>query len=202
GSAVGRGGPAGVLPAGRNNNGYIDADGIHPSPCQRDVALHPGFCLLHAAHRVAHHASAHVLIADAGRQHADALCIGLACAARELLQHGVIHEIENFPDRFAFVVMGIHVNDRKILVAALGRLLGCMSQQLAGVEFLDLHATKIAERKVHYCLPDQACHMPSSNTWRLTALSMAVTVTITSVAVAASEAKAGRAPSRSAARSA
>src|SRR5262245_8611421 len=50
--------------------------------------------------------------------------------------------------------------------------------------------------------PDHACHMPSSKTCTLTALSMAVTVTITSVALTASDAKAGSAASRSAARSA
>src|SRR5262249_44545605 len=52
------------------------------------------------------------------------------------------------------------------------------------------------------CRPDQACHMPSSKSCRFTALSMAVAVTITSVAVTASAGEAGRAPSRSAARSA
>ena len=136
----------------RKHDGHIDADGVHPAPRQRDIALHADFRLLHATYRVAHHAAAHILIADSGRQHADALCICLTRAARKLLQHRVVHVVEDLADRFAFVVMRIHVNDGEILVAALGCLLGCMRQQLAGVEFLDLHAPKVAEREIHdYC---------------------------------------------------
>jgi hypothetical protein len=48
--------------------------------------------------------------------------------------------------------MRIHVDDREIPVAALGCLLGCVRQQLAGVEFLNFHAPKVAEREIHdYC---------------------------------------------------
>jgi hypothetical protein len=48
--------------------------------------------------------------------------------------------------------MRIHVDDGEILVAALGCLLGCVRQQLAGIELLDLHAPKVAEWEIHdYC---------------------------------------------------
>ena len=127
----------------REHHGDVDADGVHPAPGQRDVALLAGRGLLHAARRVAHHAPAHVLIADAGRQHADALGAGLPRTLRELLQHRIVHVFENFADRLALVVMRVDIDDWKTLVAALGRLLRRVRQQLCGVEFLDLHAAKI-----------------------------------------------------------
>ncbi len=127
----------------RKHHRDVDADGVHPAPGQRDVALLAGRGLLHAARRVAHDAPAHVLIADAGRQHADALGAGLPRALRQLLQHRIVHVFENFADRLALVVMRVDVDDWKTLVAALGRLLRRVRQQLGGVEFLDLHAAKI-----------------------------------------------------------
>ena len=48
--------------------------------------------------------------------------------------------------------MRIHIHDREVFVAALRGLLGRMRKQLAGVEFLDLHAAEIAEWKVHFLL--------------------------------------------------
>ena len=127
----------------RKHHGDVDADGIHPAARQRDVTVYAGLGLFHAAHRVAHDAAAHVLVADTGRKHADAFGIRLPRAARKLLQHRVIHIFENLADRFAFVVMRVDIHDREILVAAFGGLLGRMREQLAGVEFLDLHAAKI-----------------------------------------------------------
>ncbi len=133
----------------RKHHGDVDADGIHPAARQCDVAVHAGLGFFHAAHRIAHDTAAHVLVADTGRQHADALGIGLPRAAGKLLQHRIIHVFENLADRFAFVVMRVDVDDGKILVAAFGGLLGRVGQQLAGVEFLDLHAAEIAEGKIH-----------------------------------------------------
>ncbi len=51
----------------REHHRDVDADRIHPSPRQRDVALHAAFCIFHAPYCVAHDAAAHVLIPDAGR---------------------------------------------------------------------------------------------------------------------------------------
>ena len=137
----------------RKHHRDVDADCIHPSPRQRNVALHAAFRFFHAPGCVAHDAAAHVLVADAGRQHADTFRICLTRTARKLLQHRIVHVFEDFADRLAFVVMRVDIDDREILVPAFGSLLRGVRQQLAGVEFLDLHAAEIGQRKIHAIFP-------------------------------------------------
>ena len=67
----------------------------------------------------------------------------LPCAAGQLLDDGIVHVFENLVDRFGLVVMRVDVDDRKILVAALGRLLGGMREKFRGVEFLDRHFAEV-----------------------------------------------------------
>ena len=114
----------------RKHHGDVDADGIHPAPRQRNVALDAGFRFFHAARRIAHDAAAHVLIADAGRQHADAFGAGLPRAARKLLQHRIVHVFEDFVDQLAFVMMRVDVDDREILVAAFSACLEACASSL------------------------------------------------------------------------
>ena len=80
--------------------------------------------LLHLAHRIAQHAPADVLIADAGRQHAGALRPPLCAAlSASCCSTGSSMYSRISVEQFEFVVMRIHIDDRKLVVAALGRLL-------------------------------------------------------------------------------
>ena len=97
----------------------VGAHRIHPAPRQRDVAMLVARHLFELAHRIAQHAPADVLIADAAGQHAGALrAAALRGAARKLLQHRIVHVVENLVERFELVVMRVDVDDRELVVAA------------------------------------------------------------------------------------
>jgi hypothetical protein len=108
---------------------------------------------LHPPGRITHDAAAHVLIADAGWQHANTFRVCLTRTARKLLQHRIVHVIENLADRLAFVVVRVDIDNREILVPAFGGLLRGVRQQLAGVELFDLHAAEVGQRKIHVIFP-------------------------------------------------
>ena len=131
-------------------HGDVDAQRVHPAPGQRHVAMHAGFRLLDPAQRIAGDAAADVLVADAARHHADALGVAGVRHLGELLHHRVGHVFQDLVERLQLVVMRVDVDDRKVLVAAVLRLLGGVREHLAGVEFLDLHAAVVAEREIDH----------------------------------------------------
>ena len=68
--------------------------------------MHVRADLFQPADGIAQHTSADVLVADAARQHAGALrAAALGRAARKLLQHRVVHVVEDLVERFQFVVV-------------------------------------------------------------------------------------------------
>jgi hypothetical protein len=111
--------------------------------------MYAGLGLFDAAERIAGDAPAHVLIADAAGHDVDALGIAGIGALRELAHHGIGHVVEDLVERLELVVVGVDVDDGEILVAAIFRLAGGVREHFSGVEFLDLHATVVAERKFH-----------------------------------------------------
>jgi hypothetical protein len=94
--------------------------------------------------------------------------------------------------------MGVDIDDQHVVEIALHRLLAGMAQKLRGVELVDCDASAAVGYEVHGVVsslsvylfwqraqrPVQLCHMPSSNTARLAALSSALVVVITSVGLA------------------
>ena len=129
----------------------VGAHRVHPAPRQRDVAMFVAGHLFELAHRIAQDAPADVLIADAAGQHAGALrAAALRGAARELLQHRIVHVVENLVERFQLVVMRVDVDDRELVVAALARLVRGVLQELGGVEFLDRHLAEVGERDIDH----------------------------------------------------
>ena len=129
----------------------VGAHRVHPAPRQGHVAMLVARHLLELAHRIAQHAPADVLIADAARQHAGALrAAALRGAARELLQHRIVHVVEDLVERFQLVVMRVDIDDREFVVAALARLVRRVREQLGGVEFLDRHLAEVGERNVDH----------------------------------------------------
>ena len=130
-------------------HGDVDAHGVHPAPRQRHVAVHAGLGLLDPAQRIARHAAAHVLVADAARHHADALGVAGVRHLGELLHHRVGHVFQDLVERLQLVVVRVDVDDRELVVVALLGLARGMRQHLAGVELVDLHAAVFAEREFH-----------------------------------------------------
>ena len=130
-------------------HGDVDAHRVHPAPRQRHVAMHAGLGLLDPAQRIARHAAAHVLVADAARHHADALGVAGVRHLGELLHHRVGHVFEDFVEQLQLVVVRVDIDDRELVVVALLGLLGGVGQHLAGVELVDLHAAVFAEREFH-----------------------------------------------------
>jgi hypothetical protein len=98
---------------------------------------------------IARDAAAHVLVADAARHHADALGVAGVRHLGELLHHRVGHVFQDLVERLELVMVRVDVDDRELVVVALLRLLGGVSQHLAGVELVDLHAAVFAEREFH-----------------------------------------------------
>jgi hypothetical protein len=54
-----------------------------------------------------------------------------------LAQHVVFHERQDVGEMLVFIVMGVDVDDHRVVELALMRLAGRMRQQLAGIEILD-----------------------------------------------------------------
>ena len=78
--------------AGREQAGIIDAHRVHPAMAELHVAdAGRRSVFSRAAHRIARHAAAHVLIADRHRHDAGALLLA-AAGHGELAQHVVFHD--------------------------------------------------------------------------------------------------------------
>src|SRR5215475_2188460 len=112
-----------------------------------------GLGALQPAKRLAHDAAAIVLIAEAGRQGAYATITGNGRCFQQLADNRVLDVLHDLGKRLALEVMRINIDDRKICVAALARLLGGMRERNTGVELVDAHAPVIAERQFHQDLP-------------------------------------------------
>ena len=187
----------------------VGAHRVHPAPRQRDVAMLVARNLFELAHRIAQHAPADVLIADAARQHAGALrAAALRGAARKLLQHRIVHVVEDLVERFQLVVMRVDVDDRELVVAALAGLVARRASSSLVVSNSSIAILRKSESGMSTMISSSiasrpACHMPSSNSCTFTAFRIAVVVTTASVAViCASGGNAGSGASLAAARSA
>src|SRR5262249_21754907 len=116
---------------------------------QRHVAVRLGIGAFQTAQLLAHDASAVILIAERGRERADAAVAGDRRGLQQLADHRVLDVGEDLGKRLGLEVVGVDVDDRKALVAALARLLGGVRQRDAGIELVDAHASVIAERQFH-----------------------------------------------------
>ena len=136
--------------AGREQAGVVDAHGVHPAVAELDVA---DACLvaslLRAAHRIARHAAAHVLVADGLRREGAAAARLVRPDMRELLEHVVFHERQDVVEVLVLVVVRIDVDDQHVVELALHRLLAGVSQQPAGVQLFDRYASAAISNKVH-----------------------------------------------------
>src|SRR4029077_11515117 len=112
------------------------------------------------------------------------------------LEHLVFHERQDVGEVLVLVVVRVDVDDHDVVDLALHSLLTVVSQQTAGVEFLDCYASAAICNKVHDVFscspikillkrcaqrPVQLCHIPTSNTARLAARNIPLAVTMTPV---------------------
>ena len=106
--------------------------------------------LLSAAQRIARHAAAHVLEADGLRREVGPRpACWSAIDMRELLEHLVFHERQDLAEVLVLVVVRVDVDDQHVVELALHRLLAGVSEQLAGVQFLDCYASAAISNEVH-----------------------------------------------------
>ena len=112
-----------------------------------DVAQLAFLGLLRSAHRIAGHATAHVLVAETLRQ--DGVPVLGATRHGELAQHVVFHERENFAEILVLVVVSVDVDDDHVVEVALHGLLAGMAQELGCVEFLDRYAATAVSNEIH-----------------------------------------------------
>src|SRR5215831_3257344 len=98
-----------------------------------------GLRALQPAQRLAHDAAAIVLIAEAGRQGAYATITGNGRCLQQLADDWVLDVLHDLGKRLALEVMRINVDNGKVRVTALTRLLGGMRERDAGVELVDAH---------------------------------------------------------------
>ena len=68
---------------------------------------------------------------------------------RELLEDVVLHERQDVVEVLVLVVMRVDVDDQHVVELALHRLLAGVSQQPAGVQFIDRDASAAISNKVH-----------------------------------------------------
>ena len=141
---------ADVEHAGREQAGVVDAHGVHPAVAKLDVA-HVAFVasLLGAAHRIARHAAAHVLVADRLRREGAAAPRAGAGRLRELLEHFIFHERQDVGEVLVLVVVRVDVDDHDVVELALHRLLAGVGEQPAGVQLIDCDASATICNKVH-----------------------------------------------------
>ena len=134
--------------AGGEQAGIIDAHGVHPAMAELHVADLAVFGLLAAAHRVASHPAAHVLVA--GRDRNDAgLLLFAAARQHQLAQHVVFHERQEFVVVLVLVVVSVDIDDQNLVEFALVRLLAGVCQEPGSVELLDGHAAAAIGDQIH-----------------------------------------------------
>ena len=85
--------------------------------------------LLGGAQRIARDAAAHVLVADRLR-HDRLRGPWSRPAMRELAQHVVLHERQDFAEVLVLVMVGVDVDDQHVVELALHRLLARVREQL------------------------------------------------------------------------
>ena len=173
---------------GREQARIVDAHGIHPALAELDVAHPAGIGLLRRPHRVARDASSHVL-GEAGLRRYDGAPTEAAAADRELSQNVVLHERKDLVVALVLVMVRVAIDDQHFVVfplrpPAVARAPGacvvfnssteirrprsamssiCVSPGARSASAAFVRAGSIDQL--------QLCHMPSSNTARLTARS-------------------------------
>ena len=108
--------------------------------------------LLAAAHRIACHPAAHVLVAGRHRHNARPL-LGAAADHGELAQHVIFHERQELVVVLVFVMVRIDVDDQDVVELALMRLLARVREQPGGVELFDGYAAPAVGYQVHVVAP-------------------------------------------------
>ena len=133
--------------------GIIDAHRVHPFQRHGDVAVVSGADFVVPAdvvpaQLVARDAPADVLVADGAAEHRGA---GAALCRFDRLtaDHRAFDVCEDLVVRLALVVVGIHVDDEKILVVALTRLPGGVLEVLRGRVVLGREFAHFAAGHVH-----------------------------------------------------
>ncbi len=147
--------------AGREQAGIVDAHGVHPAMAELHIADLAVLGLLAAAHRVARHPAAHVLIAGRHRYDTRPL-FGAAAGRGELAQHVVFHVRQELVVVLVLVMMGVDVDDQDVVEFALMRLLARVREQARGVELLDRYAAAAIGYQVHCRSPDSVVIARSS----------------------------------------
>src|SRR5262249_28387160 len=110
--------------------------------------------LLGAPQRIARHASAHVLDeARIGRH--DGAAVGHATTAHgPLAENIVLHVRQDVAVVLVLVMVGVHVDDDKIVELALDPLLAGMGENAGGVKLIDRYASAAFSEEVQGSSPD------------------------------------------------